>query len=448
MKIDKLNIDIIIVLVFVFLPSFLYGGNNTLSFILSNLLIYIFFLLKINSLNFNYFIKFKSIFTAHTIFILFLVIQLIPNLDIFFQLFSKSHYDLYQQLRGVNYKPLSLYPFISFQFLLFIFNFLLIFFIVPQILQSKRNLNLIFQAIIIIGLVHVIFGMFIEFFNLYQKILFYEKKYYISSLTGFFINRNNFAFFLLIVFIVNFYYLGFYKKYFLKNKKISSQFFQFITTNLIIYRISLVFISVGIILTKSRAGNLSFITILLLIVIFEYLKNKKITFNITLVCSVFIIDLLIVSNYLGLDGLINRISSTSIDGEASRWSVFFIGFKEFSNFPIFGYGYGGFETLYRLKHDIYQTFYNHVHNDFIQFIGEFGIIGFSLLFFLIFQIFKNFKKNLNKNIYELNMIIILTFVVTLIHGNLDFALHIPGNIYFVFFIISLSLTEIKRSIKN
>jgi len=211
---------------------------------------------------------------------------------------------------------------------------------------------------------------------------------------------------------------------------------------------SLIFISAGIILTKSRAGNLSFMIILLSIFLFEYLRYKKLTFNIILVITVLLIDLIIISNILGLEGLLDRVAATSIDGEASRLSVFLIGLKEFLNFPIFGYGYGGFEVLYRLNHDIYPTFYNHVHNDFIQFLGEFGIVGLSLFSFWIFRIIQNFKRNFNKNIYELNMIIILTLLITFIHGNLDFALHIPGNIYLLFFILSLSLTEIKRSIKN
>ena len=448
LKSKKINFNCYLLLFPIFLSSFYYGGNNNTSLLVSNILLYTFFLFNIDRFNFNYFKKYKSIFTAQIIFIIYLVFQLIPNFDFVFHLFSNTHLELYEKLLGVNYRSISINPFVCFQYLILVFNFLLIFFMVPQIINSKKNLNVIFQSIIVIGLVHIIFGMFVETFGLYQKLIIYEKNFYISSLTGFFINRNNFSFFLLIIFIINFYYLGFYKKYFLAQKKTSSQFFQFISSNLFIYRLSLIFISVGIILTKSRAGNLSFLIVLCLIFLIEYFKYKKITFNLVLVTSVILLDLLILSNLLGLSGLIERVAATTIDGEASRLSVFLIGFKEFLNFPIFGYGYGGFEVLYRLNHDIYPTFYNHVHNDFIQFLGEFGIVGLSLFSFWIFRIIQNFKRNFNKNIYELNMIIILTFLITLIHGSLDFALHIPGNIYLLFFILSLSLTEIKRSIKN
>ena len=149
---------------------------------------------------------------------------------------------------------------------------------------------------------------------------------------------------------------------------------------------------------------------------------------------------------LGLENLIARISATSIDGEASRWSVFSIGFNEFKNFFLFGYGYGGFEILYRLKHDNYLTFYNHVHNDFIQFLGEWGFVGIILFTFWIYQLIKTFFKNYKSNIYEINMIVICALTVTFIHGNLDFALHIPGNFYLLILILGLSQTKIKRSI--
>jgi len=95
---------------------------------------------------------------------------------------------------------------------------------------------------------------------------------------------------------------------------------------------------------------------------------------------------------------------------------------------------------------VFNTFYNHVHNDFIQFLGEYGIFGAILFIMLLFSLIINFVKNYKNNIYELNIIIILSFVVMIIHGNLDFALHIPGNIYLLFFIFSLSFTKIKKSI--
>ena len=440
----KLNSKNLILVLLIFFPSFLYGGNNLISFFLSSLFFQFFF---IKNLNFSEKLIHRKLIIAHIILIIYLCFQLIPFPFSFFNIFSKNHTELYSLLSDIGYRPLSLNVFETIKNIIIYFNILILFLIIPYIINSKRALNFTFQAIIIIGLVHVIFGLFIEIFGIY-KVGVYQKNYYLGSLTGFFINRNNFSFFLILIFIINFYYLGFYKKYFLKSGKQISNFFQFLTSNLIIYRATLAFISIGIILTKSRAGNLSFIIILLLIVSIEYFRNKKINLNILIVLSVVLLDVLILSNILGLEKLIDRISATSMDGEASRLNVFKVGINEFLNFPFFGYGHGGFEVLFRLKHDIYSTFYNHVHNDFIQFLGEFGAFGAFLFYFWIFQIFKIFKENSKNNIYELNMIIFLSAIVALIHGNLDFALHIPGNFYFLFFIFALGLTKIKRSISN
>jgi len=442
------NLSFSFLTILIILPSFFYGGNNSFSFIFCNCCLLIYFLINFEKIDFKILKYQKSIFTVYFFFLFYLIFQLLPNFNFFFKNFSPQHLYLYNSVTGVTYKPIALNPYIGIQNLIFFFVYFLVFLLVPKIVQSKRSLSIIFQILIIVGLIHVLFGLFIELFDLVEKnFIFYEKKYYLSSLTGFFINRNNFSFFLLIIFIVNFYFLGFYKKYFVFGQKYNSKFFQFITSNLLIYRLSLLFISVGIILTKSRAGNFSFIVILILITIFEFIRHKKISFNILLIVSIILIDLLVVSNILGLDGLLNRIVATSIDGEASRFNVFIFGLKEFLNFPLFGYGYGGFEILYRLNYDVFNTFYNHVHNDFIQFLGEYGIFGAILFIMLLFSLIINFAKNYKNNIYELNIIIILSFVVMIIHGNLDFALHIPGNIYLLFFIFSLSFTKIKKSIR-
>lgn len=434
------NFKLFIFVFLLFLPSFLYGGNNNLSLILSSLLIQFFFLTNINNFDFR---NFKNLFFLHILLIVYCCFQLLPLSFFLLSYFSHQHLILYNLLGDISYTPISLNPFASFKNIVIFFNIFLIFLIVPQIINSKKTLNFILKIIILFGFLHVVMGLFVEIFDL-KKILLYEKKFYIGSLTGFFINRNNFSYFLLLIFIINFYYLGFYRKFFLTNTKKISTFYQIITSDLILYRITLVFISIGIILTKSRAGNLSFIIILFVILLFEIFKYKKLSFNIILIITVVLFDLVVVSNYLGFEKLLDRISSTSIDGEASRLSIFMIGLKEFINFPIFGYGYGGFEILYRLKHDIYSTFYNHVHNDLIQFIGEFGLVGTSLFLIWFYQLILIFKKRYKNNIYELNMIIILSFIVTFIHSNLDFALHIPGNIYFIFFILSLSLTNIQK----
>jgi len=263
----KLNSKNLILVLLIFFPSFLYGGNNLIGFFLSSLFFQFFFILN---LNFSEKLIYRKLIIAHILLIIYLCFQLIPFTFSFFNIFSKNHNELYNLLSDISYRPLSLNVFETIKNIIIYFNILILFLITPYIINSKRALNFTFQTIIFFGLIHVVFGLFIEIFEIY-KVGIYQKNYYLGSLTGFFINRNNFSFFLVLIFIVNFYYLGFYKKYFLAQKKTYSQFFQFISSNLFIYRLSLIFFSVGIILTKSRAGNLSFLIVLCLIFLIEYL---------------------------------------------------------------------------------------------------------------------------------------------------------------------------------
>ena len=88
------------------------------------------------------------------------------------------------------------------------------------------------------------------------------------------------------------------------------------------------------------------------------------------------------------------------------------------NFILFGYGAGGFENLFQLKFVNSSNFYaNHAHADLVEFIGEFGLIGFLLLSFSLikFLITKEYYTSIN--------FLILTFSIIILF--FDFSLHIP-----------------------
>ena len=79
------------------------------------------------------------------------------------------------------------------------------------------------------------------------------------------------------------------------------------------------------------------------------------------------------------------------------------------------------------------AFANHAHSDLIEFIGEFGLIGSSLLSIILFQIFNKIE------IFELKNLYLILFVVLIL--IFDFSLHIP-----LIQIILILLFSIKRKI--
>ena len=414
------------------LISFLFKGANDFFVIFTFylfLIIYYFFFKKENFIHIN---------KIGIIFLFYLILQIIPLPSSILKILSPNSFDLYDQLLKNKYFAISLSLQESFIYFFIFLSGFLIMSIISKIIHNKRDLGKVMKVIMWFAVLQSIFGMIVYLFDINQILFFYEKNHYLTSVTGTFINRNNFSFYLLISFIVSTCYLELYKKYFFKNKKLD--IFNFILSELFLIRLAVLIIAIGILLTKSRAGNITFFIILFSIFALDIYKHKKLTFISISVISIVLIDLFILSNILGGEKTIERLVLTSFEGERSRIEVFQLGIKEFINYPIFGYGMGGFEVLYDLKYNVGYLFYDHVHNDFIEYLGELGIVGF-VIFFISFPllIFAHIKKSSIPS--ELKHLSLFCFIAILIHGNLDFALHIPANIFLLFLIYGICLSD-------
>ena len=116
----------------------------------------------------------------------------------------------------------------------------------------------------------------------------------------------------------------------------------------------------------------------------------------------------------------------------SRLIIAKFSFDEFKNFLIFGYGAGSYEYLFQLKFiNSGNSFANHAHSDLVEFLGEFGVVGFLLISILVYKIF---LKIFVFNIY--NCILISYLVIILIF---DFSFHVP--LIQMLFVIFFSLNK-------
>ena len=138
--------------------------------------------------------------------------------------------------------------------------------------------------------------------------------------------------------------------------------------------------------------------------------------------------------YFGANELIDRFSLlkeefsqiTAINSNLSRAQIFKFALNQFYNFFLFGYGPGSFETLFQINFkDSGNAYANHAHSDIIEFFGEFGLIGMTLLISSIFKLYYD-KIFYNFN----NCLLIICLIIILIF---DFSLHIP-IIQFLFII--------------
>ena len=426
--------------------SFYYGGNNLYPLLISIISLSGYYLLF--PINYNQEKIPKSLIMSICIVFIYLIFQNLPLPSFIISLLSPKSFSLYNRLfESGSWMTISLNPLLTLKYIFSLMIFFLIIVITPHIIDTKIKLRSLWLTIIVIGVIHVIFGLIVYFFQI-TEIVFYKKIYYLNAVTGLFINRNNFSFFCVLMFINTIYFYNFSSKYFYFSK--SKSLISFLMSDLFIIRLILVLFAIAIILTKSRAGNLTFFICLLMMLYLDFKTHKKWTFFSKTLLTVLIIDILFVSYYLGSEGLIERISVSTFEGEASRWEIFSYGLKKILEFPFFGYSMGNFSTLFRIELFQGGLFYDHVHNDFIELLGELGLIG-VLVFFLFFYFYRKqylIIKKSQKIITDIQKLLLVTLVVTLVHGFFDFSIHIPSNIILIGWMLGMGLSPLSRSIKK
>tara|TARA_Y100000741_G_scaffold22330_1_gene16265 strand:+ start:202 stop:1542 length:1341 start_codon:yes stop_codon:yes gene_type:complete len=427
---------------FVSFISIFNGGNSDIliqiNFILSSLL-FIFCSSNKNYLShLKYFIKQnKFSICFFLIFLIYLLFQLVPFPLEILKIFSKEKYDYLNYLKYKNYSSISLSPSKTFFQFLNYFSILIIVLIIKMIFYNIKHVFRFFYFMSLLGAFHACFAI-ILYLNGNPDILFLKNNYYAYSSTGFFINRTVFSIFLLICLICGLEYLK--NIDFTKKRQQQDNFF-----NKIYVRLFIVFIAVGIITTFSKIGNF-----LMLITIFFYFINNQLLkksnnklFSYTLI-FIILFDILIMGYFFGSEKLIQRYlfldDDFAIDNNPNnitRLEIIQFSYLQIKNFFLFGYGAGGFETLFQLKFEESAPFYaNHAHSSLIEFFGEFGFLGFVLFVFSFYKIL------LNKNNYNFNFVLFLTLIIIIL--LFDFSLHIPINqiLFINLFLINFLLRKI------
>jgi hypothetical protein len=205
-------------------------------------------------------------------------------------------------------------------------------------------------------------------------------------------------------------------------------------------RLFIIFITIGIITSFSRIGNFLFLITILSYLVREYYftktKNSSIKY---IVILILLIDILILGFYFGGSKIIDRFyflndefaEIYSDNLSLSRVDIIKFSIIQLKNFLLFGYGTGGFESLFQINYlELGNQYANHAHSDLFQFIGEFGLTG------AIFFIISLLSFVVDRNSYSFINIIIMSYTIILLF--FDFSLHIPliQILFIIFFILN------------
>ncbi|WP_353539833.1 O-antigen ligase family protein [Colwellia sp. KU-HH00111] len=263
--------------------------------------------------------------------------------------------------------------------------------------------------------------------------------------TGGFIYKNHFANFLLLCIAIG---IGLLVTYLSKQKMTTgrAKLRQLVASLLDgkgVIRIALAIMVIALVMSRSRMGNAAFFIAMTLTGIFAFIYFKNRSKNLSfLLISLFVIDTFILGSWFGLDKVKQRMEETSFSRE-TRDEVNIYGLELIKKFPISGTGAGSFYTVFPMvQQENLYIYYDHAHNDYLQFAIEYGLPSTLLLGVIVLwslwqtgYTMRHRRNNLMKGTAFGCMMAITGMII---HISVDFNLQAPANAVYFVLIITLA----------
>ena len=156
--------------------------------------------------------------------------------------------------------------------------------------------------------------------------------------------------------------------------------------------------------------------------------------------AVFAIMLLSLVLYAGISPLMERFSAGGISDSQRilAWKGTLAALKDF---PVFGTGLGTFQYVFTLFHPAgLHHFWDHAHNDYLEFLLEEGAAGTLTGAFFIFSVLRGaFGRQWEGKQAYLQAGFASSLATIGVHSLVDFNLHIPSNAILFFMVMGLAL---------
>jgi O-antigen ligase len=450
---SKKNLQNLFLIILAITVSF-NASINPLLIQVSSICFIIFFLLCLKNIQIlerikeNY-IDNRAFFIFFFIYISFLIIQINPLPLNLIEVIATNNYNLYTSIKiDKEFWSLSTDPSNSYFSILNCINFFIIFLTFPILFNRNKYLMKFFFFVCFLGFCHAIFATYWMLIGNPSNFLI-EKIHYLRASTGFYVNRAVFGTFLFLSAFSGLYYMVIF---FQKNRNINFNFFEQIKSKVFFIRIFIIFLSLGILTTWSRAANLSYILILFSFLIYSKIFFKKyINYLSIIIIFILIFDVFVMTIYFGNARLVERLVEVPILKDFIRLNLISFGFDQFKNFWLFGYGSGAFDQIFKIFYIIPENFdanvsAQHVHNDGIELLGEVGVLGVSILLLLYISYFRKITKNINEEReFARFLLLTLLIIILFIQSLVDYSLHTPGILILLMSIFSIGLIKFQNS---
>lgn len=330
--------------------------------------------------------------------------------------------------------------------------FFCVFVIALNVFTRAKNIELMLWVIVGIGAFQGLYGAY-EVLLQYDASLMFNIPYK-DRASGTFVYHNHFANYLVLCLSAG---MGLIVMRTQNNRLTSLRTFLLhafagLVSKKILIRLALVIMVIALVMSRSRMGNISFFLSMTLVgaLAFITMRNRSVGLSILLL-SIFFIDLFLLSAWFGLDKIKARLENTSLLNE-TRDEVLRDALPIVYDFPLFGSGGNTFYSIFpQYQATKVHGFYDHLHNDFVQFTIEYGFLGVMCLGLLvllaIINAFTVMRERHNALCKGASFACLLAISATLMHMTVDFPLQSPANamLFVMYLAMAFSLAALPRN---
>ncbi|WP_417462403.1 O-antigen ligase family protein [Kordiimonas sp.] len=287
-----------------------------------------------------------------------------------------------------------------------------------------------------------------------DTMLWFKKFSYQNALSVTFVNRNNFATYVGLGLIMNTAWL----LDILSRSNTPSDIGRgFRIISVLAYRpfapvliLGQVLLLTTLVLSGSRAGLISGL-LGMGSLIFAWTRMAKVSTQPAL--PYFLVGGLVALALLALNGDLVFLRFTTIFDDGQRWSLYEETLGIISKKPIFGFGLGTFEDVFRHYHtEAIATNFIRAHNDYLEMTITAGLLGTALFAIGLFPILRAharpvIQRNSRQNTAPYVALGLAICVHVGAHALVDFPMQIPG-ISYTFVILLAATTAITRGGKE
>lgn len=328
----------------------------------------------------------------------------------------------------------------TFAYLMLGLAYSLLFLIIVSLFNTRKRLTLLLATLIVSGTLQAFWGALMTLSGV-EWLLVGPKNSYIGVATGTFVNRNHLAGYLEMTLACG---IGL-----LLALRDGRPFSWTSVLELLMgpkarLRLALVIMVIALVMTHSRMGNAAFFASLLLVGgLFVLVEKQNRLRNSLILASLVVIDILVISQYFGLERLKDRLLNTRlhdvvVDGEVVqqanevRDDVFGYAIPLLKERPVTGQGAGSFEAVFpQYPGNDIRLHFDHAHNDYLQFGIEFGLLGMlPLAAFVLLALWYGLRALWRReSVYRsgVGFGASMGIIALLIHSASDFNLQVPAN---------------------